>query len=151
MLTLSQAVDRHDLLQRHLTPGYTEDDLLLEVIVLIGELAGSEQLAATMAQTRILRSLYLLITEKQEDDELVLQILFALYRFLQATESRQSLLSQTQLVIYLLDLLLDKNAPIRKMASLCLDIVSENDEGWALQVNGAALLTPPSTLFCSHF
>ena len=31
------------------------------------------------------------------------------------------------------------------------DIVSENDEGWALQVNGAALLTPPSTLFCSHF
>ena len=36
-----------------------------------------------MAQTRILRSLYLLITEKQEDDELVLQILFALYRFLQ--------------------------------------------------------------------
>ena len=56
-----------------------------------------------MAQTRILRSLYLLITEKQEDDELVLQILFALYRFLQATESRQSLLSQTQLVIYLLD------------------------------------------------
>ena len=41
-----------------------------------------------MAQTRILRSLYLLITEKQEDDELVLQILFALYRFLQVRGSR---------------------------------------------------------------
>jgi len=45
----------------------------------------------------------------------VLQILFALYRFLQAAESRQSLLSQTQLVIYLLDLLLDKSVAIRKV------------------------------------
>ena len=79
------------------------------------------------------------------------QILYAFYHLLKAEEPRVALLGQTQLVIYLLDLLLDKNAPIRKMASLCLDVVSENDEGWALQVNGAALLTPPSTLFCSHF
>ena len=81
-----------------------------------------------------------------------MQILYAFYQLLKADEPRVALLGQTQLVIYLLDLLLDKNAPIRKMASLCLDIVSENDEGWALQVNGAALLTPPSNpLFCSHF
>ena len=131
---IAHKYDLVDLLQRHLTPGYTEDDVLLEVIVLIGSLAGSEQLAATMADTRILRSLYLLITEKQEDDELVLQILFALYRFLQADESRQSLLSQTQLVIYLLDLLLDKSSAIRKMSASCLDVVAEFDEHWASQI-----------------
>ena len=131
---LCHKYDLVEFLQRHLIPGFTEDDVLLEVVVLIGELAGSEEMAGKMARTKILRSLYLLITEKQEDDELVLQILYALYHFLQAAESRQALLTQTQLVIYLLDLLLDKNGAIRKMAFACLDVVSEHDEHWASQI-----------------
>ena len=129
-----------DFAQRHMVPGFTDDDVLLEVIVLVGGLARNQTVATQIARTRLMAALYSLITEKQEDDEFVLQILYAFYQLLKADEPRVALLGQTQLVIYLLDLLLDKNAPIRKMASLCLDIVSENDEGWALQVNGAALL-----------
>ena len=140
-----------DFAQRHMVPGFTDDDVLLEVIMLVGGLARNQTVATQIARTRLMAALYSLITEKQEDDEFVLQILYAFYQLLKADEPRVALLGQTQLVIYLLDLLLDKNAPILKMASLCLDIVSENDEGWALQVNGAALLTPPSALFCSHF
>ncbi len=141
-----------DFAQRHMVPGVPDEDVLLEVIVLVGGLARNQTVATQIARTRLMAALYSLITEKQEDDEFVLQILYAFYQLLKADEPRVALLGQTQLVIYLLDLLLDKNAPIRKMASLCLDIVSENDEGWALQVNGAALLTPPSNpLFCSHF
>jgi hypothetical protein len=56
-------------------------------------------------QTHVLTSLYALITEKQEDDEIVLQILHTFYHMLHATELRFALLQQTQLVIYLLDLL----------------------------------------------
>ena len=42
-----------------------------------------------------------------------------------------ALLQQTQLVVYLLDLLLDKNTAVRRMADLCLDVVIEKDDTWA--------------------
>ena len=62
----------------------------------------------------MLSALYSIITEKQEDDEIVLQILYAFFHLLQATEPRFALLQSTQLVVYLLDLLLDKNAAVRR-------------------------------------
>ena len=56
------------------------------------------------------------------------------FHLLQASEPRFALLQQTQLVVYLLDLLMDKNAAVRKMADLCLDVVMELDETWAPQI-----------------
>ena len=123
-----------DFLARYLTPGFTDDDVLLEVVVVIGQAAMHPRIAAQLAQSRILTSLYTLITEKQEDDEIVLQILYAFFHLLQAPEPRYALLQQTQLVIYLLDLLLDKCEAVRRMANLCLDVVIETDETWAPQI-----------------
>ena len=44
------------------------------------------------------------------------------------------LLQHTQIVVYLLDLLLDKSAAIRQMSDRCLDVVIETDEVWAAQI-----------------
>ena len=44
------------------------------------------------------------------------------------------MLQQTQIVIYLLDLLLDQNEQIRRVSSLCLDAVAEADDQWASQI-----------------
>jgi len=123
-----------DFLARYLTPGFTDDDVLLEVVIVLGQAAMHPQVAAYLAQSRILTSLYTLITEKQEDDEVVLQILYAFFHLLQAPDPRYALLQQTQLVIYLLDLLLDKCEAVRRMANLCLDVVIETDETWAPQI-----------------
>ena len=115
--------DKYNLIEflaRYLTPGFTEDDVLLEVIVVFGSLAANPECASRISQSRVLSALYSIITEKQEDDEIVLQILYAFFHLLQANEPRFALLQQTQLVVYLLDLLLDKNEAIRKMSSLCL-------------------------------
>ena len=59
---------------------------------------------------------------------------YAFFHLLQAPEPRYALLQQTQLVIYLLDLLLDKCEAVRRMANLCLDVVIETDETWAPQI-----------------
>jgi len=123
-----------DYLARYLTPGFTDDDVLLEVVVVIGQAAMHPGIAAALGSSRILTALYTLITEKQEDDEIVLQILYAFFHLLQAPEPRYALLQQTQLVIYLLDLLLDKCEAVRRMANLCLDVVIETDETWAPQI-----------------
>ena len=129
--------DKYNLIEflaRYLTPGFTEDDVLLEVIVVFGSLAANPECASRISQSRVLSALYSIITEKQEDDEIVLQILYAFFHLLQANEPRFALLQQTQLVVYLLDLLLDKNESIRKMSSLCLDVVIEKDDTWAPQI-----------------
>jgi len=123
-----------DLLLPHLTPGFSDDDILLEVVIFIGQMAAHPRCAAVLMQTRVLTSLYALITEKQEDDEIVLQILHTFYHMLHATELRFALLQQTQLVIYLLDLLQDMNEDIQRAADLCINVVVESDETWAPQI-----------------
>jgi len=69
-----------------------------------------------------------------EDDEFVLQLLIAFYRLLQVDEPREELLQHSQIVIYLLDLLLDHNKEIKRVADLALDAVAEADEQWASQI-----------------
>ena len=51
-------------------------------------MAAHPEIAPRFAESRVLTSLYTLITEKQEDDEIVLQILFAFFHLLQAPEPR---------------------------------------------------------------
>lgn len=73
-----------EFLSRHLVPGFTDDDVLLEVIVLVGVLARNHVCAVLISNSRVVSSLYSLITEKQEDDEIVLQILYAFFQLMQA-------------------------------------------------------------------
>jgi len=134
---LAQLTDKYNLVEflaRYLTPGFTDDDVLLEVIICLGAIGAHPECASRLSQSRVLSALYSIITEKQEDDEIVLQILYAFFHLLQASEPRFALLQQTQLVVYLLDLLLDKNEAVRRMADLCLDVVIEKDETWAPQI-----------------
>ena len=134
---LPDLADKYNLVEflaRFLVPGFTADDVLLEVIICFGQLASHPQCAPRLSQSRVLQALYSIITDKQEDDEIVLQILFCFFHLLQAAEPRFALLQQTQLVVYLLDLLMDKNPAVRKMADLCLDVVMELDETWAPQI-----------------
>jgi hypothetical protein len=76
----------------------------------------------------LLQALVSLLVVKQEDDEMVLQILFALYQYMLHPETRRTLLSDSpDLVIYAIDLLSDRNAEIRKLCDVCLDLVAEAD------------------------
>jgi hypothetical protein len=58
---------------------------------LAGELAASAPCAQLLLQSGVVlgdkgRTLYSLMTERQEDDEFVLQLLYAFYRLLQVRE-----------------------------------------------------------------
>ncbi len=58
-------------------------------------------------------TLFVLMGEKKEDDEFVLQISFAFNKFMMYDATRQALLGSTQVVFYLVDLLQDKNKEVR--------------------------------------
>jgi len=126
--------DMINFLHKHLATGASEDDIMLEIIIFIGTCVSDPHCAPIFANSQLVAVLYDLMAHKQEDDEMVLQITYTLFRCLQHQSTREVLLNHTQVVSYFVDLLYDKNAEIRKMADQTLDLVMEYDAEWAKQI-----------------
>ncbi|KAJ3386385.1 Kinesin-associated protein 3 [Entophlyctis sp. JEL0112] len=104
-----------------------DDDITLEVIMLLGTMAHDENIAPIVARSDTLQLLMDLMIIKEEDDEIVLQIIYCVYHFLLYESTRNILINKTQIVSFLIDLLYDRNREIRKM---CDEI---NDE-WVKKI-----------------
>jgi hypothetical protein len=100
-----------DFLAAHLVPGEVEDDIVLEVVIFIGTLC-SESTATLIVQAGLVEKLFQLMSDKKEDDEMVLQISFCFHKLLTFQPTREALLRYTQVVFYLVDLLQDKNREV---------------------------------------
>jgi hypothetical protein len=75
-----------------------------------------------------------LLGAKQEDDEMVQQILNTFFKFLFFGPTREIVLHQTQMVSIVLELLSDKNPNIRTLVNAILDYVQIHDEGWKQEI-----------------
>nr|KAJ3413912.1 hypothetical protein HK105_001946 [Polyrhizophydium stewartii] len=107
-----------------------DDDVLLEVINLLGTMALDENIAPMVASTNLLQLLIQVMIAKEEDDEIILQVCFCIYQFLLHDATKKILIGQTDIVGYLIDLLYDRNVEIRKMCDASLSIIGEIDEEW---------------------
>ncbi|KAJ3115068.1 Kinesin-associated protein 3 [Phlyctochytrium bullatum] len=115
--------------------GLTEnDDIVLEVVVLLGTMAHDENIPPMIGKSNLIHLLMDLMLAKEEDDEIVLQIIFATYQLLLHEDTRNILINKTQVVSYLIDLLYDRNTQIRRMCDVCLDIIAEIDEDWVKNI-----------------
>eukprot|EP00842_Homolaphlyctis_polyrhiza_P005073 jgi/Hompol1/5567/HPOL_000419-RA len=118
------------------TEGIAEDDdILLEVIILLGTMSLDENIAPMVASTNLLHLLIDVmigktIVSKEEDDEIILQVCYCIYQFLLHDSTKKILIGQTEVVGYLIDLLYDRNIEIRKMCDASLSIIGEIDEDW---------------------
>ena len=72
----------------------------------------NENTADLMVQAGLVESLFQLMSDKKEDDEMVLQISYTFYQLLVQEPTREALLRYTQVVFYLVDLLQDKNREV---------------------------------------
>uniref|UniRef100_A0AAR2K2X3 Kinesin-associated protein 3 n=1 Tax=Pygocentrus nattereri TaxID=42514 RepID=A0AAR2K2X3_PYGNA len=88
-------------LKDHLKPGCAEDDLVLEVVIMIGTVSMDDSCAAMLAKSGIIPALIELLNEAPA---------------------------------YLIDLMHDKNAEIRKVCDNTLDIIAEYDEEWGRKI-----------------
>ncbi|KAJ3103417.1 Kinesin-associated protein 3 [Phlyctochytrium planicorne] len=108
--------------------GLTEDDdITLEAVVLLGTMANDESVPPLVAKSNVVYLLMELMLAKEEDDEIVLQIIYATYQFLLHDDTRDILINKTHL-------LYDRNTQIRKMCDVCLDIIAEIDEEWVKNI-----------------
>ncbi|XP_018609807.1 kinesin-associated protein 3a isoform X1 [Scleropages formosus] len=121
-------------LKDHLKPGSVEDDLILEVVIMIGTVSMDDSCAAMLAKSGIIPALIELLNAQQEDDEFVCQIIYVFYQMVFHQATRDVIMKQTQAPAYLIDLMHDKNVEIRKVCDNTLDIIAEYDEEWGKKI-----------------
>ncbi|XP_065657799.1 kinesin-associated protein 3 isoform X2 [Hydra vulgaris] len=133
----SMMLKEYDLLNyilSKLSPGNAEDDLVLEVIILTGTIASDEGCATMLATSGIIHRLIELLRAKQEDDEVVLQIVYVFYQLAFHQATRNVIIKETQAPAYLIDLMHDKNEEVRKVCDNTLDIIAECDSEWKVRI-----------------
>ncbi|XP_063283190.1 kinesin-associated protein 3 isoform X1 [Pelobates fuscus] len=121
-------------LKDKLKPGSAEDDLVLEVVIMIGTVSMDDSCAALLAKSGIIPALIELLNAQQEDDEFVCQIVYVFYQMVFHQATRDVIIKETQAPAYLIDLMHDKNSEIRKVCDNTLDIIAEYDEEWARKI-----------------
>ncbi|XP_058806309.1 kinesin-associated protein 3 isoform X2 [Phymastichus coffea] len=138
-LDYSQILQRCNLIpwiRNNLVPGKVQDDLVLEVVIFLGTAAADEDCAQVICKANMLISLIELLKAKQEDDEMVLQIIYVFYQVSKHESTRHYLIRETgnEAPAYLIDLMHDKNPAIRKICDACLDVIALCDEDWAARI-----------------
>ncbi|MEQ2254587.1 Kinesin-associated protein 3 [Ilyodon furcidens] len=124
-------------LKDRLKPGSAEDDLILEVVILIGTVSMDDSCAAMLAKSGIIPALIDLLNAQQEDDEFVCQILYVFYQMVFHKATRDVIIKDTQAPAYFIDLMHDSNAAIRQVCDNTLDIIAEYDEEWGKKIQTA--------------
>eukprot|EP00798_Chlamydomonas_sp_ICE-L_P009452 gene9452-32435_t len=110
----------------------------------------NEGTAPLLVDSGLVNTLFVLMGEKKEDDEFVLQIAFSFNKFMMFDETRTALLHNTQVVFYLVDLLQDKNKEAvfylvdllqdknkeysKVVIYLVVMLQDKNEEEWAVRV-----------------
>jgi hypothetical protein len=129
-----------DLLTKLLVPGFSEDDVVLECVMIAGNLAMSQDAAQHIAGSRLPSMLQELLIEKREDEEIVVQLLFAFQCLLLEDTVRDYILQDTELSSCVMWFARARNANVLEQATRVLQLLSEyvGDSGdgdtWAEQI-----------------
>ncbi|KAG6446230.1 hypothetical protein O3G_MSEX004368 [Manduca sexta] len=131
-------VERYNLIpciMKILDPeGAAPPELVLEGVVMAGALAAESGAAAALVRAGGGDALVALLRLRQADDDHVLQTVFAFRQLLAHPRAADHLVQRTEAPAYLIDLMQDKNAEIRKMCDSCLDIISQMQNDWAARI-----------------
>lgn len=136
-LDYSAIIQNFDLIawiKNVLAPGNKTDDLVLDTVVFLGTCACDESCAMLMCKSDIVLALIELLKAKQEDDEMVLQIIFVFQQILRNESTRDYMIKETQSPAYLIDLMHDTNPEIRKVCDYCLDVIAASNTEWATRI-----------------
>lgn len=120
-----------DWIKNIISMNNTNPELVLQVIVLLGTAGADENCAHVLCESGIIMTLIDLLKTHQEDDEIVLQIVYVFYTTLWHESNVEYIIAKTHVPAYLIDLLQDNNRNIRKLCNMCLNIISAHNNSWA--------------------
>ena len=113
---------------------YLEDDLLLEIIIFIGLLTFEQILASMLIHNGLVNVLIEIFREKQEDDEIVIQIVYIFYTLLFHPMTRKNINSESHILAYLSELLNDNNKLIASYSDDALNLIIEQNPTYATSI-----------------
>jgi hypothetical protein len=128
-----------DLLHRLLVPGFSEDDVVLECVMVVGNMALCVESAEHIARSRLPSMLQEILLEKREDEEIVLQLVYTFHCLLIHDELRDVVLQDTGIVSCVMRFARSKNPAIVQEAMKTLELVGDaaldcgEGQSWAEQ------------------
>lgn len=112
---------------------HSEDDLILEIIMLISTISYSETVAQTLLQqSEFIPLLLKVVQSRHEDDEFVLQTLFIFAVLLQHDSIRKDI--DDRIINFVTELMDDKNTEIRIISRTILESLTESNPRLEKQV-----------------
>jgi len=115
-----------DLLHRLLVPSFSEDDIVLECVMLVGNLALSGEAAQHLAGSRLPSMLQDLLVEKCDDEEITLQLLFSFQCLLRHDDVRDVILQDTDIAQCVMRFAQHRNPAIVDQALRTLQVLADH-------------------------
>uniref|UniRef100_A0A3Q4BNN2 Uncharacterized protein n=1 Tax=Mola mola TaxID=94237 RepID=A0A3Q4BNN2_MOLML len=121
-------------LKDRLKPGSAEEDLILEVVIMIGTVSMDDSCAALLAKSGIIPALIELLNAQQEDDEFVCQIVYVFYQMVFHQATRDVIIKDTRILWMYLKIShwFLTNSPV--VLNLFLCFLQEYDEEWGKKI-----------------
>merc|ERR1712137_718529 len=115
-----------DLLHRLLMVGFTDEDMILECVMIVGNIALSKDDGPSyLTGLRLLGLLQDLFVEKCDDQEIALQLLFSFECVFTQDEIRETILEQTNITACIMKYAQMKNKPIARQALKTLEAMGD--------------------------
>ena len=110
-----------------LVPGMSQNDVVLESIIFISQMCTDEKSSVLIASSSLIRALHDMWQDKNDDSEIVLQLLSCFHRMLHFPETREELLYSTEAMADISDCVSSKHKGTRMVAEKCLELILEYD------------------------
>ncbi|CAD8046467.1 unnamed protein product [Paramecium sonneborni] len=117
-----------EFLHNNLALGMIDDDIVLETMMLVSQIASNSKAAEILFNNNILNALSQVFTEKVDDDEFIVQFLYCLHQFLFHKIGIPLILTQDDILLQMIQQLNDKNQKVKQMSQEVLDILREYDQ-----------------------
>jgi len=118
-----------NFIPKQLVPGMTQNDVVLEIVILVGVLCSDDKAADMLATSNTIQSLNQVWRESGEDAEITLQLLYTFHQLLQYEATQEVILyeAEERPINNMLQALGSRHNETQHMADRCLDLVLEFD------------------------
>jgi hypothetical protein len=113
-------------LMHKLLVGFSEDDIVLECVLIAGNMALCSSASQHLASSRLPSMMQDLLVQKRDDEEIISQLLFTLRCFVQQDELRDVVLQSTDLAPCIMRFAASRNKNIIEQALATLEVLSEH-------------------------
>jgi len=133
-----QLLIKHGFLEpltKYLNAGMAEDDIVLAVLIVIGTFAIDPRTGPLFGNRKLVDKMFLVLKDKKQDEDMVLQGMFALFRISLYKHGREAVSKHEDMVNLLLEFTTDESEEIRNLTNKVLDLVVQSDsDGWQSKI-----------------